>query len=153
MQQPFNLEAWVDSHPWYREYLERLPRHPEGRWRPFYNVRCSSWSAGRVAIVGDAAHSMSPNLGQGACVAICNAVVLARVVTESDDVARGLRMWEASERPYIDITQRNSNLYGAIGTRWPRALLDVRTAVLPFITRFPPKQRSMRAAVDHVPDI
>ena len=153
MQQPFNLEAWVDSHPWYREYLERLPRHPEERWRPFYNVRCSSWSAGRVAIVGDAAHSMSPNLGQGACVAICNAVVLARVVTESDDVARGLRMWEASERPYIDITQRNSNLYGAIGTRWPRALLDVRTAVLPFIARFPPVQRSMRAAVDHVPDI
>ena len=35
MQQPFNLEAWVDSHPNYRKYLERLPRHPKERWRPF----------------------------------------------------------------------------------------------------------------------
>ncbi|WP_329084756.1 FAD-dependent monooxygenase [Streptosporangium sp. NBC_01469] len=35
---------------------------------------------GRVAILGDAAHAMTPNLGQGACQAIEDAVVLAHVV-------------------------------------------------------------------------
>ncbi|MGS2644145.1 FAD-dependent oxidoreductase [Streptosporangium sp. G12] len=35
---------------------------------------------GRVALLGDAAHAMTPNLGQGACQAIEDAVVLAHVV-------------------------------------------------------------------------
>jgi 2-polyprenyl-6-methoxyphenol hydroxylase-like FAD-dependent oxidoreductase len=35
---------------------------------------------GRVALVGDAAHAMTPNLGQGGCQAIEDAVVLAHVV-------------------------------------------------------------------------
>jgi hypothetical protein len=39
-----------------------------------------SFHAGRVALLGDAAHPMTPNLGQGACQAIEDAVVLARLV-------------------------------------------------------------------------
>ena len=35
------------------------------------------WSRGRVALLGDAAHAMTPNLGQGACQAIEDAIVLA----------------------------------------------------------------------------
>ena len=153
MQQPFNLEAWSDSHPWYREYLERLPRHPEEYWRPFYDVSCTSWSSGNVAIVGDAAHAMAPNLGQGACIAIVNAVVLARAVTDTDDIARALKRWEASERPYVDLTQRNSYLYGAVGTRWPRRLLGLRSKILPLIAKADRFHKSMRSAVDHRPSI
>ena len=153
MQQPFNLEAWVSSHPWYAEYLERLPRHPEEYWRPFHNVVCRSWSSGRVAIVGDAAHAMAPNLGQGACVAIVNAVVLARVVTGAEDIPEALKRWEAAERAYIDLTQRNSYLYGAVGTRWPRALLSLRSRILPVLGRTRFLQRNLRCAVDHVPAI
>ncbi|MGW4094321.1 FAD-dependent monooxygenase [Nocardia sp. NPDC004750] len=43
--------------------------------------------AGRIALVGDAAHAMMPNLGQGACQALEDAVVLARVVTRDGDLA------------------------------------------------------------------
>ena len=153
MQQPFNLDAWAGSHPWYREYLERLPRHPEEFWQPFYNVSCTSWSSGNVAIVGDAAHAMAPNLGQGACIAIVNGVVLARAVTEGEDVAATLKQWEKSERPYVDRTQRNSYLYGAVGTRWPRKLLALRSKILPVLAKTDRFQKSMRCALDHVPSI
>ncbi|MER6171962.1 FAD-dependent oxidoreductase [Streptosporangium sp. NPDC001681] len=52
---------------------------------------------GRVALLGDAAHAMTPNLGQGACQAIEDAVVLAHVVGDGtgavsfdgDDVLAG----------------------------------------------------------------
>ena len=153
IQQPFNLEAWLDSHPWYENYLRRIPRHPEEFWRPFFNVYCHAWSSGHAAIIGDAAHSMAPNLGQGACVAIYNAVLLARVVTENNDIPEALRIWEKSERPYIDTTQRNSFLYGYLGGAWPRSLLGLRSKILPLIAKTDRFQKSMRAAVEHVPTV
>ena len=103
--------------------------------------------------MGDAAHAMAPNLGQGACIAIVNAVVLAKVVTESDDIAQALKIWESSERPYVDLAQRNSYLYGAVGTRWPRRLLGLRWNILPLIAKTDGFQKSMRAAVEHVPGV
>ena len=153
IQQPFNLAAWVESHPWLRGYLERVPRHPEEHWRPFYNVTCSSWSSGRAAIVGDAAHGMAPNLGQGAGVAIVNATVLARAISDVDDITVGLKRWEACERPYVDMTQHMSYVYGAVGTRWPAFLLSLRSRILPLLARTDPFQNRLRCAVDHAPAI
>ncbi|MEU9831966.1 FAD-dependent oxidoreductase [Streptosporangium sp. NPDC048047] len=43
---------------------------------------------GRVALLGDAAHAMTPNMGQGACQAIEDAVVLAHVAGDGDGPAR-----------------------------------------------------------------
>jgi 2-polyprenyl-6-methoxyphenol hydroxylase-like FAD-dependent oxidoreductase len=44
-----------------------------------------TWHRGRVVLLGDAAHPTTPNLGQGACMAIEDAVVLARAIAYSDD--------------------------------------------------------------------
>lgn len=46
------------------------------------------YHAGRVALLGDAAHAMAPNLGQGGCQAIEDAVVLAHVAGQPDGLAR-----------------------------------------------------------------
>ena len=54
------------------------------------------WSQGRVTLLGDAAHPMTPHLGQGACQALEDAVVLARCLTEATEVAQGLRDYEAA---------------------------------------------------------
>ncbi|MEM6478309.1 MAG: FAD-dependent urate hydroxylase HpxO [Pseudomonadota bacterium] len=42
------------------------------------------WSRGRVVILGDAAHNTSPDLGQGACMAMEDAVVLAQCFAAHD---------------------------------------------------------------------
>ncbi|MDQ2815824.1 MAG: FAD-dependent monooxygenase [Actinomycetota bacterium] len=44
-----------------------------------------SYVAGRVALIGDAAHALQPSLGQGACTALEDAVILARW---ADDLSR-----------------------------------------------------------------
>jgi 2-polyprenyl-6-methoxyphenol hydroxylase-like FAD-dependent oxidoreductase len=152
-QQPFDAAEWMRTHPGYASQLRRIPRHPEGRWLTFYDVRCRTWSHGRVALVGDAAHAMSPNLGQGACTAMSNALALGQAVSVHADVPAALRAWEASERPLTDRTQRYSYLYGRVGTRWPRALLDVRSRLVPVVARSGRFRRALSQASEHFPHL
>ncbi|NBD09391.1 FAD-dependent monooxygenase [Corallococcus silvisoli] len=53
------------------------------------------WSRGRVTLLGDAAHPMTPNLGQGGCQAIEDGVVLAECLTAPGSVEDALRAYEA----------------------------------------------------------
>jgi 2-polyprenyl-6-methoxyphenol hydroxylase-like FAD-dependent oxidoreductase len=56
------------------------------------------WSSGRVALLGDAAHPMTPDLGQGACQAILDAWVLADELAQEADVPAALRSYERRRR-------------------------------------------------------
>ncbi len=58
-----------------------------------------SWGEGRVTLLGDAAHATTPNLGQGACQAIEDAYVLARYTRGAEEIADGLRRYEAKRIP------------------------------------------------------
>ncbi len=52
------------------------------------------WSHGRITLLGDAAHPTTPNLGQGACQAIEDAVVLASCLRAGNDILAALRAYE-----------------------------------------------------------
>ncbi len=52
------------------------------------------WGSGRVTLMGDAAHSMTPDIGQGACQAMESAVVLASRLRGASDLPRALRSYE-----------------------------------------------------------
>jgi 2-polyprenyl-6-methoxyphenol hydroxylase-like FAD-dependent oxidoreductase len=52
------------------------------------------WGRGRITLVGDAAHPMTPNLGQGACQAIEDALELAACVAEGTGLEMGLEKYE-----------------------------------------------------------
>ncbi|MCW3006182.1 MAG: monooxygenase [Solirubrobacterales bacterium] len=151
-EQTFARDTWIKSFPHLGDILERIP--DGGRWASFADTKVETWSRGKVAVVGDAAHAMSPNLGQAACMAMCNAVALGQALDVTDnDVRKALEMWERSERPITDLTQRYSRFYGAIGTHWPRRLLTARSALVWGIARSPRLQRHINAAAYHTPSI
>lgn len=127
-QTPLDVESWTASFPTLRGFFERIPN--ESRWASFGDVECHRWAKGKVALVGDAASAMAPNLGQAACLAMTNGYALASVLDEHSDVPTGLEAWEERQRPVTDATQRYSRLYGKVGTRWPRPITDVRSAVV-----------------------
>lgn len=85
-----------------------------------------TYVSGRIALVGDAAHAMTPNLGQGACQALEDAVVLARVAAHDSDLTR----YDAERRPRTQMISARSNRIGAVGQLASPVAVAVRNAAM-----------------------
>lgn len=74
----------------------------------------SSWGSGRVTLLGDAAHPMSPAIGQGAGQAIEDAMALARHVSANGDVAASISAYEAERiartDPVVKMARKQGHL-------------------------------------------
>jgi 2-polyprenyl-6-methoxyphenol hydroxylase-like FAD-dependent oxidoreductase len=71
------------------------------------------WGEGRVTLLGDAAHPMTPNLAMGACTAIEDGVVLAdRLSGAGGDVAGALRAYEHERMPRTARLTKQSYMIG-----------------------------------------
>lgn len=79
------------------------------------------WGEGRVSLLGDAAHPMTPNLGQGACQALEDAVVLGNCLREGPAVVSALRCYEAQRIPRTSALVHRSRQIGLIG-QWQNPL-------------------------------
>ena len=73
------------------------------------------WSRGRIGLIGDAAHPTTPNFGQGGCMAIEDAVVLARCLKANADGAAGLLAFAAERYRRTTGITRESWKFGKIG--------------------------------------
>jgi salicylate hydroxylase len=83
---------------------------PHFRWAINARTALPHWVVdGRVALLGDAAHAMTPFLGQGAACAIEDAVVLARALAMAATPEAGLLAYEAARKPRADFIQAESN--------------------------------------------
>jgi 2-polyprenyl-6-methoxyphenol hydroxylase-like FAD-dependent oxidoreductase len=80
-----------------------------------------SWSDGRVTLLGDAAHPMTPNLGQGACQAIEDALALADALRSSADIPAALRAYQARRIGRTTRIVRQSRQVGQVG-QWENPL-------------------------------
>jgi FAD-dependent urate hydroxylase len=65
-------------------------------------VVLDNWSRGRVVLVGDAAHAMSPNMAQGAAMAIEDALVLADCLSTAHNIESAISAYEARRIPRVN---------------------------------------------------
>jgi 2-polyprenyl-6-methoxyphenol hydroxylase-like FAD-dependent oxidoreductase len=79
------------------------------------------WGRGQVTLLGDAAHAMTPNLGQGACQAIEDALVLARELSRAASLEQGLRAYEAARVTRANAVVTTARRLGAIA-QWETPL-------------------------------
>lgn len=85
-----------------------------------------SYVSGRVALAGDAAHAMTPNLGQGACQALEDAVVLGRVLAAGE----GLDAYDRHRRPRTQMITRRSHQIGTVAQWASPAAVRLRDSAL-----------------------
>jgi 2-polyprenyl-6-methoxyphenol hydroxylase-like FAD-dependent oxidoreductase len=91
------------------------------------------WGAGGVSLLGDAAHPMTPNMGQGACTAIEDAVVLARCVGAAGATPAALRRYEALRAPRTRWIVRQSRRIGRLGQLEHPVLVAARDRLMRLI--------------------
>ena len=147
---PIDPVAWTQSFPTMRDLFVRVREQadwPQARWDQFQTIRLRRWSAGRVALLGDAAHAMPPYLAQGAGHAMMNALGLAVALQEAPSLESALDRWEWRERPLTEHTQRWTRIYSAT-MFLPKALKKISIRVeqqIPWVAA-----QYVRAA-NHVP--
>jgi 2-polyprenyl-6-methoxyphenol hydroxylase-like FAD-dependent oxidoreductase len=78
-----------------------------------------TWSQGRVALIGDAIHPMTPDLAQGACQAILDATTLATCLTASRDTRAAIRDYQQRRWRNAAVATLMARNMGTMG-QWKR---------------------------------
>ena len=92
--------------------IDAVPRDACFKWGLFDREPMETWTVGRITLLGDAAHPMLPFMGQGAAMAIEDAVVLARCLEGADDVPNALKRYEAARLTRTAFVQLESRAKG-----------------------------------------
>lgn len=94
-------ELMADFEGWHSNIIKLFERVTDVyRWGLFDRDPMTTWSKGRITLLGDAAHPMLPFLSQGAAMAIEDGYVLAKALAAMpDDIERALALYEAERLP------------------------------------------------------
>jgi 2-polyprenyl-6-methoxyphenol hydroxylase-like FAD-dependent oxidoreductase len=109
------LARFAGWHPPIPELIAATPpsavlRHDLYELRPDLPI----YARGRVVLLGDAAHAMTPDLGQGAGQALEDAVVLGAALATTGEVAAALARYDAERRPRTQAVARLSRRTGRL---------------------------------------
>lgn len=134
------FRGWHDPIPALLEAVseEAIVRHDVFELPPL-----ATYVRGPVALLGDAAHAMTPDTGQGACQALEDAVVLAASLTAHSSSSSALAAYDAARRPRTQWIARRSRRIGNVA----QANSVPVTVLRDLVVRFTPSSLQMRFLV------
>ena len=88
------------------------------------------FARGRIGLLGDAAHAMTPNLGQGGCQAIEDAVVLGACLKTNAEVPSALIEYEKRRMPRTRKIVIQSRRFGSLAQLESGPLRLIRDAAI-----------------------
>lgn len=105
-----------------------------------------AYTVGRIVLLGDAAHAMTPNLGQGACQALEDAVTLAASLRAETTVEAALARYDAERRPRSQTVARAARQAGSMGQKVSHPLA---VALRDTAMRLTPSRAALRMILRH----
>jgi 2-polyprenyl-6-methoxyphenol hydroxylase-like FAD-dependent oxidoreductase len=83
----------------------------------FVYPRLKTWASGQMALLGDAAHPLEPTLGQGACLAFEDALVLAECLRKHADISEACARYFARRQKRAEGLVARAHTFGRVG-KW-----------------------------------
>lgn len=139
------IAAWkravAELSPLAAPILERVCSWDQALSATYHDVRTSTPHVGKIVVIGDAAHAMSPQLGQGANLALMDGSMLADCVGRGTDVPGALAEYASRRRSHVRFYQLASRWLTPVfqGDRESigpaRDMLMHRVLALPWVRR------------------
>jgi FAD-dependent urate hydroxylase len=95
-----------------QDYLAALECDEQIHCAPVDWVEIETWHSGRVLLIGDAAHASSPMMGEGGCMAMEDACVLAASLSGDVTPEEAFSRYVARRRPRVNWVQQESAAAG-----------------------------------------
>jgi len=130
-------QEWRRVLPAAADLLEQVSSFDELLVNTVRRVDCRRWFSGRLVLLGDAAHAMAPNLGQGANSALVDGVVLAEELARAPSVKDALAGYDKRRRPLARRVQLTAEMLQRLCGIEQVTALRVRDALLAGLARFP----------------
>ncbi|HEV8044597.1 MAG TPA: NAD(P)/FAD-dependent oxidoreductase [Rubrobacter sp.] len=128
------LEMHRDDH----EPIAKIIRSTEGRIGRYPNYDMPplpTWHKGPVCLIGDAAHAMLPSAGQGASMAMEDAVVLARCLRDIPNAEKAFEAFEALRKERVEEAVEKARKYGSRKAPTNVVTRGLRDLMLPFFLK------------------
>ena len=100
-----------------------------------------------IVFVGDSAHSTSPQLGQGANMALLDAATLAHALSSAGSLEEGLSTYAAARRGHVRLFQLLSHLFTPFYQSDSRAIAWLRDRLVATVANIPPAPQMLAAIV------
>ena len=113
----------------------------------YHDVSMRPWHADQIVFLGDAAHATSPQLGQGANLALCDAVTLADAIAAQPDLPRALDAYSTARRRHLAFYQFATRMLTPLFQSDSRTVAWLRDRVFPASRWFGPLRRRMVRAM------
>lgn len=85
---------------------------------PIYDLpKLSHWYKGRVCLIGDAAHGISPHIGQGASLALEDTVVIAGLLKLHTDYKTAFEIFQSTRQPRVEKVIKSARKVGNTKTK------------------------------------
>ncbi|HXF60178.1 MAG TPA: FAD-dependent monooxygenase [Caldilineaceae bacterium] len=107
------------------------------------------WTRGRVGLLGDAAHAVSPSSGQGASLAMEDALMLAKCLRDLAAPEQALRQYEALRRPRAERIVAEGRKRGSYKALESRAAVFLRDLLMPLAFRLFATDKAMSWIFDY----
>jgi 2-polyprenyl-6-methoxyphenol hydroxylase-like FAD-dependent oxidoreductase len=137
------LRLWPEA----TAVVERLRGFEDFTVAAYADVQVSPWSKGCVALIGDAAHGTSPQLGQGATLALLDALALERALDREREIPAALRRYEDERRAHAGYYQWASRMLTVFFQADGRALGLLRDAFMGPVGAIPGLRREFLATL------